>query len=552
MQRCRFVGLPGSGKTYRAIEIIAKVKERGFGLEQIGYSTFTRAARREASERASETFGVSIEDLERRGWFRTIHSSVMRCLGVPRGSIVNYDQAWLADALQDPDLQINANEDDEDAWVSQWKGRSPVAAALALWDVARSRLLPFQTVYDQARRLSGGPPAGLGDAEGESLIERYEMAKARDCRIDFTDALLAYAGRRMTLAGPETIEPRGMVPGLAVQILDEAQDQSPLLDLAARRLSSSALWYYLFGDPLQGIYGFSGADPRAFMKWEVAHQEYLNKSYRCARRIMEAGLDLIYKNDEFTSEIKKMAVEPRCEGGKIESDTVDNLDYHIQDLSITTLVMARTNYRAATLQNLLTAAGIPWKNTRTPARWPPLASTSICEAFTELEQGGMIDGEAWRRIVQTVPADILVRGTKTRFKSAAEAKEQADFVTLLGLHDYGGTDALKEYIGDGRWLEIVGPEAKAAHDAKKKWGDLAVNPKVQVGTVHSTKGMEAQKVLLSTGIDGPVLRSLRTEEGQEEERRVWYVGLTRARDHLVLLRDKGKNYQDVLDVSNGA
>ncbi len=551
MQRCRFVGIPGSGKTHRAMQVIAQVRERGFSFQQIGYCTFTRAARREASQRAADEFGVSVLELERHGWFRTIHSAVMRLLGVPRGSIVNFDQEWLQEALDDDRVGLQSSEDDEDAWINQWRGQSVAATALGLWDIARQRLVPFRAVYDDAVYRSGCLPGGVGVDACEAVIERYEEAKARDTRIDFTDCILAYAGRRMTVDGPQEIEPRGNVPPVPVWLFDEAQDTSPLLDLAARRLSSEALWYYLLGDPLQGIYGWSGGNPRAFMSWPVVHQEYLRKTWRCSREIIELGLRLIYKSDEFTRELRVMAVEPRCDGGTVEVDYQTELLDHVADPALPTLVMARTNRRASLLQSQLSTAGIPWTSVRGSQRWPPLASTRTCDAFAELEGGGMIDGDAWRRIVAAVPVALLQRGTKARFKPA-ESKDEADFVTLLGLNEYGGTDALKEVIGSGRWAEpiegVVGPDERCAHGARKKWGDLAANPKIQVSTIHGTKGLEADKVILCTGIDGPVLRGLRTEEGIEEERRTWYVGATRARDHLVLLKDQRSNYQDLLDV----
>jgi superfamily I DNA/RNA helicase len=527
------------------MEIIARVRERGFSFQQIGYSTFTRAARREASERASQEFGVSVTDLERSGWFRTIHSSCLKMLGLPRGAIVNFDQDWLREVLQVEDVAASGSEDDEDAWVNQWRGQSPPVVALGLWDIARSRLLPFEVVYELAVSRGGGAPGGLDDGEAQEIIERYEAAKARDGRVDFTDILLAYAGRRMSVAGPQVVEPIGGVPAIAVQILDEAQDQSPLLDLAARRLSSNAIWYYLFGDREQGIYTWSGADPNAFMKWPVQHEEYLKKTWRCARNIIDFGLRLILMNtEEVSRELKLMAVEARCPGGVVETDYASDLLDHVQDPAQATLIMARTNRRVAELQNRLTAAQIPWKSVRGNSRWPPLASTRTCDAFAELEQGGQIDGDAWRRIVAAVPVELLQRGTRSKFKPA-ESKDLADFVTLLSLNDYGGTDDLKECIASGAWTTVIKPEERCAHEAKQKWGALAADPKITLSTIHGSKGLEADKVVLCTGIDGPVLRNLQTPEGVEEERRTWYVAATRARDHLVLLEDRKKNYMDI-------
>src|SRR5205085_7947544 len=53
-------------------------------------------------------------------------------------------------------------------------------------------------------------------------------------------------------------------------------------------------------------------------------------------------------------------------------------------------------------------------------------------------------------------------------------------------------------------------------------------------SVHQAKGLEWRAVFIIWAADGkfPSPRSLRDAEGEEEERRLWYVALTRARDQL--------------------
>ena len=549
-QRVRYIGIPGSGKTTKGMEVIAKVRERGFTLMQIGYCTFTRAARREAANRAAETFDVKIDSLEKAGWFRTIHSCCMRLLGIPRGVIVNSDRDWLRAALQDQNIQSIDDEEDDELWTRPWRGQSPATYALSLWDVARSRLLPFDAVWEEAMMRS------MRDnrrdwREVEWIIRAYELAKQKDERLDFTDVLLRYIGIKMTLAGPETIEPQGDVPPVPVWILDECQDTSPLLDRAAQRLTANAIWIYLLGDANQGIYGWSGADPYAFLRWPVAHEEHLMKSWRCSRKILDLGLNLLrLSNDEPSRAIRSMPFEARQPGGTIDQDWEENLTHHLSDPTKATLVMARTNLQAQDIQRRLSAAEIPWKSVKGSQRWPPLAATRTSDVFATLERGEPIDGDGWRRIVAAVPAALLKRGTKKRFTTAA-SKSEADFVTLLSLKEYGGTDALATFIEEGQWRAEL-PQLDQAHiDARRKWGDLVDQPMIQVGTIHSTKGMESAKVVLCTGIGKTIQDSLFLQEGLDEERRVWYVGATRAKDDLVLLRGQRWNYEDIYDALGG-
>jgi DNA helicase-2/ATP-dependent DNA helicase PcrA len=56
-------------------------------------------------------------------------------------------------------------------------------------------------------------------------------------------------------------------------------------------------------------------------------------------------------------------------------------------------------------------------------------------------------------------------------------------------------------------------------------------------SVHQAKGLEWRAVFIIWAADGkfPSPRSLRDSEGEEEERRLWYVAITRARDQLHII-----------------
>ena len=71
----RILGGAGCGKTACLMGIMDEHLRLGHCSPfTTGFVTFTRAARREASERAAAAHGLSPEDLEQDGWFRTVHS----------------------------------------------------------------------------------------------------------------------------------------------------------------------------------------------------------------------------------------------------------------------------------------------------------------------------------------------------------------------------------------------------------------------------------------------------------------------------------------------
>jgi len=88
-------------------------------------------------------------------------------------------------------------------------------------------------------------------------------------------------------------------------------------------------------------------------------------------------------------------------------------------------------------------------------------------------------------------------------------------------------DSLQDLLSDFA-IELPDPHEGIYHAEHKKQPTLS--------TIHSAKGMEWEAVFLIGLIDGvfPVSFSLSDEEGIEEERRLFYVGLTRAKNHLFI------------------
>ena len=62
-------------------------------------------------------------------------------------------------------------------------------------------------------------------------------------------------------------------------------------------------------------------------------------------------------------------------------------------------------------------------------------------------------------------------------------------------------------------------------------------------TIHAAKGAEAHAVFLHSYVTKAISEAIRLPcEKSRAEARVWYVGATRAQDHLYLVEDKGANY----------
>lgn len=253
MQAARVIGGAGTGKTRMMLGIAEKAMERPEVANNpfaIGFSSFTRAARMEASGRAAAAWGIKQSDLERDGWFRTVHSVAYRVLGVAKGEILGgskEDDKWVSEALGS---DVQASFDEDEGGVALYVGDPVAAASLNYWSVARSMVVPLRQVVEADQN-----PEAPGAAEVIKRIEAYEQAKRLDGRIDFTDLLCRFVGvKNNPDVGPDFVAPDGVVPNEVVGwIFDEAQDASAILDMACKRLvtGDACKWAWLVGDPFQ-------------------------------------------------------------------------------------------------------------------------------------------------------------------------------------------------------------------------------------------------------------------------------------------------------------
>jgi DNA helicase-2/ATP-dependent DNA helicase PcrA len=109
---------------------------------------------------------------------------------------------------------------------------------------------------------------------------------------------------------------------------------------------------------------------------------------------------------------------------------------------------------------------------------------------------------------------------------------------LIALADYAGRyDSSEEFLNEMALLTNL--------DAEIEDLQAADNDVLRLSTVHQAKGLEWKVVFLLWMVDGmfPSSRSL-AEQGEGEERRLFYVAVTRARDHLVLCMPSQRTTRD--------
>lgn len=548
----RLIGGAGTGKTTELLRIMDAVLEHVHDPHLIGFCSFTRAARREASSRAADRYGIKPSELEQNGWFRTLHSVAYRCLGVGKELLTDCadDRKWLQDVLQEDVAGTMAAGDTPYSEPFSDEARDP-DRALSIWGCARNRLTSLETVWAEVDETSDKTP----DFEYvKSIAGRYETGKRIYGRVDFTDILARFAGWRFEVRGAERTTPDGEPPQLPVWFFDEQQDASGLLDSVCKRLAdqSSVNWVYVAGDYFQSIFGWSGANPRYFMDWPANKERTMPCSYRCAPEILAVGEEILSEcSDYWDRKIKPAEHDGTVDTANWGSDLTSQIDP-----SQSWLLLARTNFQARRIAKLLDDAEIPWIPTRGGgSAWAAPVRNMAIKALANLEHGAPCDGSEWQAILKKIPSQaggdrLLEMGTKSRFASMEEtaAQDQYPWVMIDEITTIGGTARCVEAIKAGKWREWV-EDAEEYLNAVRQWGQEVVdNPKVRVGTIHSAKGSEADNVAVLSTISAPIYRGAQTDDGFNAENRCWYVAATRAKTRLLIVNENHPRYRKAIPV----
>lgn len=544
MKTAKLIGSPGSGKTTKLLEIMEKViEDQHLEPDQIGFVSFTRAARAEAAERAAKKFGLPVKALEELGWFRTLHSVCYKCLDIKEENLLSGDKEskkWFAERMG-----INPPSDTDMEGFTSTKASTPEETALHLWHVARQRLCSLREVHEQADSIGDTPPWD----EVAATVEKYENRKAIDNRLDFTDTLLSFAGRTCHITEPATTRtPGGWIPGLRAWIVDEAQDLSNLMELVVRRLAGTPTvrYLYLAGDPFQSIHGWMGADPNCFLDWECDKEQVMPQSWRCPPAILKLAEETLSPCSNYIDR----RVNPAQHEGTI--DAVDELALDDLLKSIrpdeSWLIIARTNFHARQLASRLDHAGVPWVPTSGNGGWDRPVKSHVMGLLHELQHDPELwfTHRDWRKAIKFIPSvdkpsgdKLIERGMKKSWTTEGFV-EPTEEILLDDVRVYGGTYEFIQHVRDGSWTAWIDGASQFAKVASEYGTQIAMKPDVRVGTIHSVKGSEADNVILCVDASSTVSRARQTQEGEDEERRISYVGISRARKNLYLAHTENR------------
>lgn len=543
MQVKRDIGGAGTGKTTRAIQALERAMERpevDHNPFALGFSSFTRAARAEAAGRAGKAWNMDPADLEKNGWFKTVHSIAHGALGVQKGQMITStaeDEKWLAEAVQS---DVSYQQSDEEG-VSVYVGDKTASMSLNYWAFARNVGKPLREVVE-----SDDTPDRPPFDDVVEKVNLYEAAKRFDNRTDFTDLLCRFAGVSFNDEyEPVRVSPEGPVPaGVVGWIFDEAQDATWLLDQCCRRVvnTDACKWVMMLGDPWQVLYNWAGSSASHFMGWE-AIQTVMPKSYRCPAPILALGERCLQDLPDYWDR----GIAPADHEGSIEE--IENYEDALESLdpSVDTLVITRRNRTAKHVASILDDLGVPHRSIKSSG--DPTQRALGLAGLWNLQRGQGISGAHWGYILDLLPSRSLTgghawltRGTKSQWEKGLSAT--FDRVYPEDLDRLGATEQLRNVIAAGQWAELIDGGQKWYRAATRFGVDAVTRPKVRIGTIHASKGMEGSTVVLLTSVGKMITEGCEISEAKRnEERRLEYVACTRARHKLIVTHDPRERYR---------
>ena len=564
---------PGAGKTYVITNRVkALIDEYGVKPEQILVVTFSKAAAVEMKERFEMLTGGRRLPVR----FGTFHSVFFQILRLA----YHYEVKDIATpALKYRFLEETLNEtgyevDDKKEFLS---------------DIEKE----ISRVKGEGIEIDCYFSSACSAEIFQKMYRGYQEKLQRHRCLDFDD-MVVYTYQ--LLKEREDIRRRWQAQ-FRYLLIDEFQDINRLQYETVCMLAEPENNLFIVGDDDQSIYGFRGAKPGIMLsfpkRFPDTKQIVLGVNYRCSDEIMKAAERLIGKNNEryekhiVANKGKEQPVHmKKCENLPDEAEKIVAQIQMYQKEGIAYQEMAvlfRTNMQMRLLAGKLMEHGVPFTMRE---NLPNLFDTWMAKdimCYLQLALGNRsrekflkIANRPVRYLSRTAFTESEVSFDKLRAYYAVKNQEwmeeriwnfEYDLKNLASLSPYAAIHFIRKGIGydeflktyaDERnvnaddWFDVLDEMQEMARDKKsipeflsfvENYGDtleeirqeVKEEPGVSLMTMHASKGLEFPVVFVPTLNEDIVPYRKAVQEGNlEEERRMLYVAMTRAKTYLHL------------------
>jgi DNA helicase-2/ATP-dependent DNA helicase PcrA len=582
----------GSGKTNTLAHRVAHLIVNGADPRRILLMTFSRRAAAEMTRRVERIAGEVLGDkasivTDGLNWAGTFHAIGARLL-----------RDYALDIGLDPAFTIHDREDSADLMnlvrhelgFSKTESRFPTkGTCLAIY----SRAVNSQEPLDEVLRRSF-PWCRSWSAELKQLFVGYVEAKQTESVLDYDDLLLYWAEMAKEAAIAEHLASR-----FDHILVDEYQDTNRLQASILLALKPDGAGLTVVGDDAQSIYSFRAAEVRNILEFpqQFAHPAEvvtLDQNYRSTDAILAAANAVIGEASErFTKDLwteRRSAEKPRLVTVRDEADQANFVCETVlaEREGGTALkgqaVLFRASHHSGPVEVELTRRNIPFVKF---GGLKFLDSAHVKDVLAVLRFAeNPRDRVAGFRVLQLLPGigpstagnviealgqtlDVVIGLSAARIPQRGEADWPAfvDLFTNLRTKSSWPADLEQVRLWYEPHLQRIHEDATArradllqleqigsGYPSRERFlTDLTLDPSdatsdhagpphldedyLILSTIHSAKGQEWKSVFVLNAVDGCIPIDLATGEEAdiEEERRLLYVAMTRAKDSLHLV-----------------
>jgi len=327
----------------------------------------------------------------------------------------------------------------------------------------------------------------------EDWARNYERFKTANNLIDFNDMLLSYDAQ------------------LEVDyiFIDECQDLSPLQWSVMNVASKKAKMVYLAGDDDQSIYHWAGAEVDYILNIKADKKVILPKSYRLPKNIYKQSSKILKR-------IKIREDKEYTHNGK--EGSVDYIyDYKALDFFKMNdcLILTRNRWQLKEVKEHLEAIGVPYYMfANSSLECPEIKAILFWEHFRK------------GRDINQAQFKIMCKYSKKLNKAI-------------------GANKIDKSLFELKWFEVMDLMDKGKKDYFRRvlQNGYKINdkPKIRLSTIHQSKGGEAETVVLLTDVSNMVYENI----WKDDEHRVWYVAVTRAKNNLIIVQEHSTKFYKI-------
>lgn len=572
----------GSGKTRALIYRVAYLIDKGVDPTSILLLTFTRKAAQEMLQRAGLLIGARSERVA-GGTFHSVANMLLRRYGRPIGLEPGFtilDRGDAEDLIALVRNQLGLNEKDK---------RFPRKGTIAeIFSKCENTLSSLEDVLlGEFAHFA----EHLNDLD--KLKQAYVAAKRQKQLLDYDDLL----AKLRELLGAHEPTRQAISQNFRYILVDEYQDTNRLQADLVRKLAATHENVMAVGDDAQSIYAFRGATFRNIMDFPTLFPGTkiykLEENYRSTQPILNLANEIIqgatekYAKHLFTRKLDgPLPALVQAAGENAQSRFIAQRILELREEGVPLdeiAVLFRSSFHSFDLEIELSRRNLPFVKR---GGFKFIETSHVKDLLAHLRViENPLDAVSWNRLLMLVEGvgpkkaqDLIasfvrseqplaalreVSGRSSRpLKDLAIMLEEAGRSTSLTPAEQVNEvyryylPILKEHYDDYpkrmRDLEHLYTIAERYAGLNDFLADLALEPpdasvadveagdrddeRLVLSTIHSAKGLEWQCVFVIWTVDGrfPSAYSFTSDEELEEERRLFYVAVTRAKKHLHL------------------